>query len=307
MARTVAAAFNSLLSDLKLTPRQRSLAQGRIRHLLAFFARYEVSRTPCAIGSYGRGTVIRRERDVDVMVVLAAKPYVRTYQRDSRQFLYWLRDALNNEYSNTTVSTRQVALCMDLGEGLGVDLIPVFDAVEADNLSLLTRRPFLKPGEMGFYMPNGRGDWQRTNPPFHDALILQSDQRLGGNLKPLVRLMKLWNENEYRRLDSFHLEMMVEQVWRKAKQMPPLPIALAQTLDKVADLADGHFHDPWSKGDWLDRYLDADLERRRKAVNALRDDATKAQAALAFEANGNSGAAFERWSVVFGHDFPAFG
>jgi tRNA nucleotidyltransferase (CCA-adding enzyme) len=73
--RTVSSAFNYLLADLKLTAPQRQLVNGRLRHLSSFFESYKTSRPLMVIGSYGRGTVIRRERDIDAMVVLAAKPY----------------------------------------------------------------------------------------------------------------------------------------------------------------------------------------------------------------------------------------
>jgi hypothetical protein len=274
-------------------------------HLRRFFAAYALSREPWAIGSYGRGTVIRRERDVDVMVVLAAKPYVDRFRRDSRAFLYWLRDALNVEYANTRVSTRKVALCMDLGDGLGVDLVPAFDVIEVKGLSWLTRRPLATPGEMGFYIPNGNGGWQITNPAHHDALMQAADVRLASKLKPLVRLMKLWNRGEHDRLRSFHLEMMVERAWRKTTQMPPLPVAMRHTLEAVAGLTNHEFSDPWPQGGRLDQYIDG--ETRRKAVKALRDDAQRATDALAYENSGNQRAAFDRWSVVFGRDFTGYG
>lgn len=299
----VSAAFTVLLSDLRLTARQRQLATGRIRHLRAVFEAYELSRPPQAIGSFGRGTLIRRERDVDVMVVLAARTYVDRYRRDSRAFLYWLREALCATYPTTSVSTRKVALTMELGEGLGVDLVPVFDVSEVKSLSRLYRTLVPHPGDQGFYMPDGHRGWMKTNPLFHDELMRQADQRLGGKLRPLVRLMKLWNLHEHGRLQSFHLEMLVERVWREAAAMPSLPAAMAQTLRAVGQLADHRFHDPWPAGGWLDQHLD-DRQRRSKVVRSLRADADRADQALALAARGDVAAALERWSVVFGHDFP---
>ena len=302
--RTVSSAFNALLADLKLTAAQRQLVNGRLRHLGSFFESYETSQPVMVIGSYGRGTVIRRERDIDVMVVLAAKPYEARYRGSSQtDVLYWLRNALKAEYPNTKVSTRKVALCLDLGAGFGVDLIPVFDVVEIAALSLLTRLWGAPSGAKGFYLPNGRGGWQKTNPPFHQKLMTDADARLDGKLKSIVRLMKLWNLREHARLRSFHLEMMVERAWRNEKQMPAFPLALGMTLDAVSRLASRSFSDPWSDGGRIDDYLDAD--RRRIVVKSLQDDAQKARKALELARAGNEAAALERWSVVFGHDFPA--
>ncbi len=302
--RTVSSAFNGLLADLKLTAAQGQLVNGRLRHLSSFFESYETSRLLTTIGSYGRGTAIRRERDIDVMVVLAAKRYEARFRGSSQtDVLYWLRGALNAEYPTTKVSTRKVALCLDLGAGLGVDLIPVFDVVEVAALHVLTRVWGASSGAKGFYLPNGRGGWQKTNPPFHQKLMSDADARLDGKLKPLVRLMKLWNLREHARLRSFHLEMMVERAWRNEKQIPALPLAMARTLEAASRLAGRSFADPWSDGGRIDDYLDGD--RRRIVVKSLQDDSQKARKALEFARAGNEAAALERWSVVFGHDFPA--
>ena len=37
------------------------------------------------------------------------------------------------------------------------------------------------------------------------------------------------------------------------------------------------------------------------------DDAVRAQAALDFVATGQTAKAFERWAIVFNHQFPAYG
>jgi hypothetical protein len=133
--------------------------------------------------------------------------------------------------------------------------------------------------------------------------MTDADARLDGKLKSLVRLMRLWNLREHARLRSFHLEMMVERAWRNEKQMPSFPLAMGMTLEAVSRLASRSFPDPWSDGGRIDDYLDAD--RRRIVVKSLQDDAQKARKALDLARAGNEAAALERWSVVFGHDFPA--
>ena len=178
----------------------------------------------------------------------------------------------------------------------------MFDVVEVASLSWLSRLLGAQPGAKGFYLPNGRGGWQTTNPPFHQKLMSDADARLDGKLKPLVRLMKLWNLREHGRLRSFHLEMMVERAWRNERQVPALPVAMAKTLDAVSRLAGRSFNDPWADGGRIDDYLAAD--RRRIVVKSLQDDAQKARKALEFARVGNEALAFERWSVIFGHDFP---
>jgi hypothetical protein len=106
MATTVIGGFNALLSDLDLTPRQKEIAEGRVNRLGTYFINnIACARYPFKIGSYDRGTVIRWRRDIDVMVALAHDPYWSRYGDDSGAMLRWLRDRLNTEYGDTTVST----------------------------------------------------------------------------------------------------------------------------------------------------------------------------------------------------------
>lgn len=42
-------------------------------------------------------------------------------------------------------------------------------------------------------------------------------------------------------------------------------------------------------------------------VKAMDDDAVRAAEAIAYVAAGQTAKAFERWDIVFGHQFPAYG
>lgn len=291
MATTVLAAFTELQARLSLTPNQRTIAAGRLTHLQAFFAaNYTVATAPWAIGSYGRGTIVRPERDIDIMVALGVSEYWARYEGDSRLFLRWLRDGLNRKYSNTRVGVRGIAVHLALGEDLDVDLVGGFHR---------------KGG--GFYIPNGSGGWQATNPPYHDKLMTDANVRLDSDLKPLVRVMKAWNIlGNGGKLHSFHLEMIVERVWKKATSLPAMPVAVAATLKTGAGWVRAAHPDPWTgSGQRLDSYLTTTT--RAAVAKTMDEDAVRAQAALEYVAAGQTAKAFDRWDVVFGRSFPAFG
>ena len=293
MATTVAAAFTEFQGRLALTANQRTIAAGRVANLKTFFAaNYQVATSPWAIGSYGRDTIVRPERDIDIMVALSVDPYWARYQSDSRAFLRWLRDGLNRQYPNTQVGVRQIAVHLALGENLEVDLVGAFHAQGG-----------------GFWIPNGSGGWQKTNPPFHDKLMTDSNVRLGGRLKPLVRVMKGWNiVGNASRLRSFHLEMMVEGMWRSggATALASMPGSVAATLKAGAGWVRATHPDPWpGSGQNLDAYLSASV--RAAVAKAMDDDAVRAAEAIAYVAAGQTAKAFERWDIVFGHQFPAYG
>lgn len=290
MAYTVAFAFNALLADLALTARQQEIAEGRIARLNQWFRSYVACVAyPEVIGSYERGTVIRWRRDIDTMVVLAYNAYWGRYGSDSSSLLRWLRDRLNDAYGDTQVSTRQVAVRMFLGEGLNVDLVPMFN------------RP-----AGGFMMPDGKGSWQATNPPFHNLLMMNSNLRLNVRLKPLVKLMKAWNEANGRHLRSFHLEMMVEEMWQSEASVPDYADAVATTLRKGRTWIDYPLSDPWLGSTApLDAYLSP--SERARVSQLFAADCDRATEAVSHSLAGRDRAAFERWDIIFNGKFPAYG
>jgi hypothetical protein len=290
MASTVAASFNLLFEDLRLTERQKSLAQGRISHLQSYFAppAFQIARAPHAIGSYGRETLVRWGRDIDVIVALADVPYWERYKGDSRRFLYWVRDGLNSAYPGTKVSSKEVAVRMLLSDDLQVDLVPSFTRDAQGG---------------GFYIPNGSGGWRQTNPLYHDHLMATSNARLASRLKPLAKLMKAWNLANGSHLRSFHLEMMVEHMWHDVPSIPSYPIALASTLTAAARWASNTFADPWDSSQNIDTYLTS--SERALVVRILTKDGADAVKANAAEAAGRQAEAVALWDVIFARKSPA--
>lgn len=289
MATTVQGGFDELLRSLSLTDYEAEIAAGRVRNVQAIFsAKYACARTPWAIGSYGRETIVRWKRDIDIMVALDDTYWPR-YQSNSRAFLYDIRNMLNDAYGDTTVSSKQVAVRMMLSGGLQVDLVPTFVHDYG-----------------GFLMPNGQYGWQRTNPPYHDALMTAANARLQSRLKPLVRLMKAWNQTNGSHLRSFHLEMIVERIWQNATSLPRTPDAVATMLTYAGSWVRSAFPDPWvDSGQRLDTYLSN--ETRASVADNLDRDAGTAKAALDAEAAGRIDSAFSFWNIVFYKKFPAYG
>ena len=292
MATTVAAAFEDLQGRLALTTKQREVAAGRLRNLREIFRppNFVVATAPWAIGSYGRETIIRPERDIDIMVALDYPAYKDRYDNDPKGMLRWVRDRLSSAYRNTRVGRSEMTVHLALGEGLEVDLVPAFHRSGG-----------------GFLISNGRGGWLATNPPHHDQIMTNANVRTGSRLKPLVRVMKAWNVwGNGGRLRSFHLEMICERVWQKATTLPPMPEAVAATLKTGAGWVRAVHPDPWSgSGQNLDAYLS--VANRAASAKTMDEDAVRAQAALGYVAAGRQEAAFDRWQIVFNHQFPAYG
>jgi hypothetical protein len=291
VARSVAAAFDELLARQRLTDRQVQVAQVRVETLGEFFKRNFTLRSAAfPIGSYARGTMCAGERDIDVVVPF--EPYGQTtywerYLHDSSSFLYFVRDQLNEHYAATDVSSKRVAVTLDFND-IVTDVVPAFPR---------------KGG--GLLIPNGNGGWKSTNPPVHTELINQADQLKRGRLKPMIKLLKAWNIANGHHLQSFHLELMVESMWRSDASIPDWPSAMADSLRVASTWVLSDFKDPWPEGNSVSQYLSA--RERDTVVGMLESDAAASAQAQRYAQSGIVEKAFERWAVVYRHTFPAHG
>lgn len=204
MATTTADAFNTFKNKLRLTDAQQDLVKGR----RATTAGYLSSSFPSSsdlpisttklIGSAGRNTIIRPLDDVDVLAVFANKDEVfEKYRYDSQKVLYRVRDALN-KFRVEVVGARGQAVRLFYSDPPDVDIAPVF-----------------KRHEGGYFLPDGTGGWLTTDPDAHADWLAERQTDLGANLKPMIRMIKRWNNAHSKYLKGFHVEVMVGTVFTR--------------------------------------------------------------------------------------------
>ncbi len=286
MAKAVLAAFDQLLTDLTLTDEQVKTAVARHTTLRDFLkGRFTLAEDPMLTGSYSRKTLVRQERDIDVMAVFDVEKYWKNYEQNSNALVYLVREALNKQYGKSDVSASGAAVLMQMTV-FNVDVVPVF------------RR---KGG--GYLVSDGAHHWKATNPPYHYELMEQRN-KADARLKPLVKLLKYWNIVNDAKLESFHLEMAVEQMWRKEK-IGAYPDAMMQTLQVLASYIKGPVNDPWEPGGRIDGYLSTEVRDKARAMAS--SDAGASSKAETLRISGNEAGAFEQWQVVFRKQFPAYG
>jgi hypothetical protein len=225
------------------------------------------------------------QRDLDLLAPLAPSYWSR-YGADSRQFLYSIRNTLNERYHATEVSTRQVAVRLDFSQ-IVTDVVP----------------GFVRDGG-GYWIPDGGGRWQPTNPAVHGSIVQQDDAAAGLRLRPLARLMKDWNNANGRKLTSFHLEMMTFGI-KRGHAVGAWPAELAIVLAYLPGWIRKPFPDPWASGTAGDAYL---REGQREAAARLAElDAERAQNAESLRLAGRVAEAFDCWRIVYNQTFPAYG
>ena len=291
MARSVIAGFDELLTRVALTADQRSVGSSRQTSLRNFlkdrFTLYaaEPDPNPWLIGSYARNTILRQERDIDIMVSLSPTKYWETYANNSSGLVGLVRNALNKEYSKSEVSSSGAAVVMEMSI-FNVDVVPVFPRNGG-----------------GYLVADGQGKWKSSNPNFHFNLMLDHNKQ-DDRLKPLVKVAKFWNLCNDSLLESFHLEAMIEYMWRGIS-IGSYPHGLKETLRVLAAYLPSGFIDPWEPGGRIDLYLSA--EKRKKVVGFASTDAASAARAEELRTHGNDQAATDEWQKVFRKEFPAYG
>lgn len=153
------------------------------------------------IGSYTRGSAIRWSSDIDLLLVLKRDEvrWGNEYKR-SGTVLDTVRAQLQDRYTRTDIGRDGQAVVISFNDGQHpVDVVPGF---------------YWEPGENNypvFYIPDGDGGWMQTSPQLHNKFIGDADQRSGGKLKGVSRLVKYWSglRANTQSLSGFHVELLL--------------------------------------------------------------------------------------------------
>ena len=291
MATTTPQAFNEFKALLKLTDTQRTLVKSRRdtthKYLTAAFPPSSSLplRTTKLIGSAGRGTIIRPLDDIDVLAVFNNRDDIfDSYRYDSRKFLYRVRDAMKDYSSVSVVGARGQAVRFFYADRPHVDIAPVF-AWDSG----------------GYALPDGSGGWLTTDPDEHERYFSERDAQLNSRLKPMIRMVKRWNNVHSKRLKSFHLEVMAATMYSSigsdSRNAAERFFEWAPNYVSIADPA-GHSSD-------LSGYLT--WNQRREVVQSFASARETAARANDAEIKGDHQEAIRLWGIVFGSEFPTYG
>ena len=220
---------------------------------------------------------------------------------DSNKILFKIRDSLSkvpNYYAAAAkkkIRKKQNAVTLDL---LSYDW--VFDIVPAlpvgDNQGQTTH----------YLIPDGDGDWIRTDPRRDQTNITAANSEHHGLLIPTVRLLKYWNTHGSQpRLESYYFETLVLKVFEFAPEIKDYPHAVEYFFRNHSTALWLSCPDPKDLGPNLDAdVLGAD---KLKIAGAMKAAAGYARQALAAQAADNAKEAFSCWQRVFGSEFPKYG
>lgn len=289
MATTVPQAFREFNTNLGITATQVADVATRQRNVRDAISQDFVVLDDFLTGSYRRHTLIAPlgDADVDVFVVLDPKYFQSGGQA---ALLDRVRRVLLKTYPKTPRISRNGQAVTITFTDFQVDVVP----------------GFFRTGGGYLIADSVRGQWIGTDPKRHVELWSTSNAAHAGDLVPLMKMLKSWNRAHSGLLTSFHLETIVRQIL-EGVTINSFSSGARFVFDHARPIIQSGFTaDPAGYSDNVARYLDTQA-KRSAACERLESAHEKALEAEDLERQGRTRAAVEKWSVVFGDYFPAYG
>lgn len=247
-------------------------------------------------GSYKRHTKTKPLKDVDIFTVLD-KEKESKYINDPTGLLAAVTKHLKKEYGDNNVSANRRSVEITFGTAtdtdaedekvFSIDVVPAF--VKADHYIILD--------------PKTSDGWTHTNPKIHEEKATKANEAFGGQWKPLVKMIKKWNEHHGNPIKpSFLIEVMALEILN-----PPFSGGYEYELKAFFATARDKIHltwnDPAGLGPAVSDQMDA--ERIANAKEALKNAELNVSKAIQLQKQGKNGESLKVWrEKIFGPKFP---
>jgi hypothetical protein len=152
-------------------------------------------------GSYARATAVRPLDDVDIVVVVDPRAWEMGWLSTTpapEKVLTSFANAIRRRYPDSGVHLQNRSVGLKLYH-LDIDVIPAIDV--GGNLIKIPDR--------------FKGDWIKSAPKRHSELATNLNDIRSGKFKPLVKLLKTWNNNlpSTAHVKSFLIETMAVRIF----------------------------------------------------------------------------------------------
>ena len=267
-------------------------------------------------GSFERCTKIKPIDDIDLMICLSAEGK-RTYIQSEGVFYIngsdWdSKNGLmtdNTGYLNSTkVINRFISKLSDLQDYKKAEMHKNHEAATLQ-LKSYTWNFDIVPcfyTDTNFYLiPNGNGNWKKTDPRIDNERATSINQKHNGRLLELIRLTKYWNNRKVTiKMGSYLLECMILNRYKDKDTSKNwwIDLEFRNLLKYLSSTILQEVNDPKGIQGNLNTFCYND---RCKISNALLNAYNKAVEASNFESTDQK-KAITKWREIFGDDFPEY-
>lgn len=288
MATTINGSFAGLSANLEITTIQKSTTSTRQQNVRKAMEQGFTVFDSFLAGSYARSTMIAplSESDIDIFVIIDAAHWA-IYRDAPAALLESTQRVLLRSYPTTAkIKPDGPAVTITFADFV-VDVVPAFNRQGG-----------------GYLIPNTAGGWIQTSPNVHAEIITAQNRWHGGNLVPLVKMIKGWNRVNGDPFSGFYLELMATDILNNVTILD-FSSGARFVLDKGREKIRYKQRDPAGLGEgWINGLKKGTVEQAVARFARAHELAVEAET---FACAGRISEAVDRWRVIFGGYFPAYG
>ncbi|MGA3286388.1 MAG: nucleotidyltransferase [Bacteroidota bacterium] len=243
------------------------------------------------IGSFGNGTGVRHYSDTDYLAVCPTDKLTKLSSTTLRK----VKEALQETFWQTKgieVNTPSVRIPFGQYASENMEVTP------CDFVGLV-ETPVGK--KASYDIPDYDDGWMQSSPAAHNAYVKREDERLGGKLKPLIRLIKAWRYYNNVPVNSFYLELRTTKYSESEKSIL-YDIDIKNVLKQLNDNQIASIQDPMGISGYV-RACSTE-PKKEEALSKLATGLSRAQKAVD-KRESDLDKAFEWWNLFFNGQFPS--
>lgn len=289
MARTITQGFEQLRQNLEITVLQSETVSSRQLSVRSALDDGLTVVETFLTGSYRRSTMIAPLKEADVDIVAVMDPSYFEQWGGQASLLDKVRRVLLKRYPTTPRISRDGQAVTIQFTDFFVDVVPAF-----------------KRQGGGFLIPDSiQKTWIATDPKKHVDVWAEANKKHGFKLVPIIKMVKAWNKLHSELLRSFSLEALILQTLSNVN-ISDYPSGVRYFFDKARTQIRSGVYDPAGYGGNVVSYLDT-YEKVNQVVTRLESAYQRAIDAEGYEQRGRTDLAFDKWRMIFGDYFPAYG
>lgn len=291
---TVDEAFGKFKSRLELSKSEQQDASRRQNTIREFLrGHFDIDRD-FLTGSYARHTKTKPLKDVDIFIVLGDEEgNYRTQTPEA--ILVEIQNSLGSKYGEDKVSLGRRSVKVDFGVNASNN------SADGQVMSMEVVPSFSK--ESYFEIPDRiTRNWIPTDPEVHAELATNANQSFSEEWKPLVKMIKKWNETKGKPVKpSFLIEVMALDLF-----VPPFgggyPYELKGFFASAEDRISEIWNDPAGLGPPVsDQMVSSQIIEAQRALDEAEEITSRA---IRLSKNERQGDALRAWRELFGSLFP---